>query len=271
MYYRASGVGSHALIFVHGWYQNGLQAWAALATQFEKKYRIFAPDLPGHGLSDLVDTKSFSLSANRELLAQFVRYLKSRYRLRSVVLIGHSYGAFAVLDCIPYHARDFAGVVALAAIDDYAPYVKRLRWVLRIPRFLEGMYFRIQALLGFFPYGDRQMLYAKIDPALMPSKSEYGLIKNRTLSLRNSRAYMRAFMQGRVEWPAKKVGLPTLLVYGERDNLTPSSWADRIMPHLANGQCAIVEKAGHNVQITGAAVVGSTLRPFFEKCFRRRA
>ena len=271
LYYRASGKGSDALVFIHGWYQNGAQAWGTLAPAFEKKYRVFVPDLPGHGLSPLGEAKNFSTALNENLILEFIAYVKKQYRCRRVILIGHSYGAFAVLSLAAGHAKTLHGVVAMAAIDDYAPYAARLKRVLMIPKAIEGLYYRLQAVLGLFPYGDRMLLYGKNPPELVPGKLAYAGIKNRTLSTRSSRAYMTAFTRARVTWPSEKLSTPCLLLYGERDALTASSWAAKILPHFKTGDSAVVPKAGHNVQISGAAEVAGRLMSFFEKSFRHRA
>lgn len=279
MYFRESGHGKDALVFVHGWYQNGAQAWGALAPRFEKKYRVFVPDLPGHGLSPLGDVTNFSIAVNRSLLTEFIRHIRKTYRLRRVILVGHSYGAFAVLDIAATGPREVDAVLALAAIDDYAPYVSRLKRVLMIPRFLVGLYYRLQAIGGWFPYGDRLLLYGStalttggstLPVALIPGRLAYAKIKNRTLPPASSQAYMGAFVGARVDWPEQQLDIPLLLLYGERDALTSAAWSKKILPHFARGEVAVVAAAGHNVQISGAEAVESSALTFFEKSFRRR-
>ncbi len=271
IYYRSYGEGRTALVFVHGWYQSGSQAWGRLVPEFENKFRIFVPDLPGHGLSALENAADFSTAGNEKLLIGFIRHVKKTYRCNKIILLGHSYGAFAVLGVAAAVAGELSGVVAMAAIDDYAPYSRRLRSVLRIPGFLIGVYYRLQALLGLFPYGDLRLLYGKTTAVPAPGRLAYAKIKNKTLSIRASHAYMRAFLGAKVAWPKQKIHLPLLLVYGERDGLTSSSWAQKILPHFAAGSVSVVAEAGHNVQISGAAEVAGLIKRFCEKSFRHRA
>lgn len=270
MYFRESGRGKDALVFIHGWYQNGAQAWGMLAPRFEKKYRVFVPDLPGHGLSPLGDAANFSIAVNRLLITEFIRHLRKTYGLRRVILVGHSYGAFAVLDLISASPGAADAILALAAIDDYAPYTARLKRVLLIPRFLVGLYYRLQAVGGWFPYGDRMLLYGNADPGLIPGRLAYAKIKNRTLSPMASRAYMKAFAGMRVPWPQQKSDIPALLLYGERDALTSVTWSKKILPHFSRVEVSVVAEAGHNVQISGADAVEKHAAAFFEKSFRRR-
>jgi pimeloyl-ACP methyl ester carboxylesterase len=271
VYYRSLGRGRAALIFVHGWYQSGSQAWGRLAPGFEDKFHVFVPDLPGHGLSPLENPEKFSTAENQQLILEFIRHVKKTYRCNKIILVGHSYGAFAVLGIVAVAEHELSGVVAMAAIDDYTPYSRRLRSVLRIPGFLIGAYYRLQAILGFFPYGDLRLLYGKQAGVPVPGKLAYAKIKNKTLSIRSSHAYIKAFLGARISWPGKKIRLPLLLVYGERDGLTSSSWAEKILPHFSAGSVSVVAEAGHNVQISGAAEVARLIGAFCEKCFRHRA
>ena len=268
VYFREAGRGNVAILLVHGWYQNGSQAWTTLLPYLEKKYRVFVPDLPGHGLSALGDAKNFSLERIDTLLTDFIGHIRKVYKCKKIFIAGHSYGAFAVQRLLAQDPDIVVGAVALAAIDDYAPYTRRLKNVLAIPRWFIFTYYRLLALFALFPYGDRMLLYANTEPALLPGRLAYGKIKNKTLSPLASHAYMRAFLHARVRWPEKKIRTPLLLVYGERDALTSSKWAQQITPHVQQATTVIVPNAGHNVQISGAREVAAAMHRFFEKCFR---
>ncbi|AFM11900.1 alpha/beta fold hydrolase [Turneriella parva] len=268
IYYRTSGAGATGLIFIHGWYQTGSEAWISLARNLKPGYRIFLPDLPGHGLSDDV-SPNFSIANNSQLIESFVEHARKSYRLKKVILIGHSYGAFATLDIIARQNVAIDAAVAISAIDDYAPYVRRLKQALWVPGFLTGLYYRLQAALALFPYGDRLHLYGAMPQSLQPGRMAYAQIKNHTLSVASSRVYMRAFLTGKVKWPDGKIKVPLLLVYGERDALTPARHADAINPHFAKSEVVVLPKSGHNVQISAAEPLARALTGFVEKSLRR--
>lgn len=264
LYYRSAGKGKTALILVHGWYQSGQQAYAAILPHLREKYHVFIPDLPGHGLTPQIPA-DFSTTMNENLLIEFIRYIKKHYRCNRVFIAGHSYGAFTVLAIAARIPGELDGVVALSAVDDYAPYHKRLKSVLRIPRWLTPIYYRLQALLGGFPYGDREQLYGDAHHELKPGKLAYARKKNKTLSPAASRRYMRAFLSARIHWPLQKISTPLLLVYGSRDMLTPASWAKQIQPHFARSSVEVVADAGHNVQISAPKAVAGHILRFFRR------
>lgn len=260
-----------ALVFIHGWYQHGADAWGKLLPLLKDKYRLFVPDLPGHGSSRLRKPDSFSVEANTTLILNYIHYVKKHHKCRKVILIGHSYGAFAALNVVAKKPDELAAVVGLAAIDDYAPYTHRLKRVLAARIFSTGLLYRLQALFGLFPYGDRMLLYGKMSPELIPGRLAYAKIKNKTLAPESSQAYMRAFLDSRVNWPKEKIRTPALLVYGKRDQLTAAHWGEKILPHFSNAHVSVIAEAGHNVQISGAQVVSEQLKKFIEKSLRPRA
>lgn len=267
LYFREAGKGKTALIFIHGWYQTGSEAWARLSSELSPRYRLFALDLPGHGLSDQVP-RNFSLTTNAQLIESFVAFVRKAYKIQKVILVGHSYGAFATLDVLSKQNADIDAAIAISAIDDYAPYVRRLRQVLAVPRLLDSLYYRLQGLLGLFPYGDRLHLYATMPEPLVPSRMAYARIKNHTLSIANSRAYMSSFLTGKVVWPTTPLKVPLLLAYGERDALTPSRHALAIRSHFVKSEVVVLSKSGHNVQISAAPELAQKIASFIEKSLR---
>ncbi len=269
LYYRTAGKGKTALILVHGWYQNGQQAYSAIVPYLRGKYHVFIPDLPGHGLTPHIPA-DFSTTMNENLLLEFVRYIRQHYRCQTVFIAGHSYGAFSVLSMVARAPGELDGVIALSAVDDYAPYHRRLRSVLRIPRFLAPIYYRLQALMGAFPYGDREQLYGGTHHALKPGKLAYARKKNKTLSPVAARRYMLAFLSARVQWPEREIETPLLLLYGGRDMLTPASWAKKIQPHFKRSLVEVVADAGHNVQISAPTAVAAHITKFIERHTSRR-
>lgn len=261
LYYRSAGKGKTALILVHGWYQNGQQAYATLLPYLRNKCHVFIPDLPGHGFTPQIPA-DFSTTMNENLLIDFVHYIKTHYRCQKVFLAGHSYGAFSVLAIATRKPTLLDGLIALSAVDDYAPYHKRLKSVLRIPRLLTPLYYWLQALRGAFPYGDREQLYGNAHQALRPGRLAYARKKNRTLAPLAARQYMRAFLAARLLWPAQRLSTPLLLIYGARDMLTPASWAKKIQPHFVRSSVVVVADAGHNVQLSAARAVAQHILRF---------
>lgn len=81
-----SGSGNFPLVLVHGWCCQG-QQFAALAKEFGSDFRVFRPDLPGHGQTRLGDFRP-GFEAYSNALAGWI----SDRKLDRPILLGHSMG-----------------------------------------------------------------------------------------------------------------------------------------------------------------------------------
>lgn len=86
LHFEVSGSGGIPLVCTHGWACNGDQ-FIELSRFFVKEFRVFRPDLPGHGRTPLNGfLPGFEAYAGE--VAEFV----STHKLESPVLLGHSMG-----------------------------------------------------------------------------------------------------------------------------------------------------------------------------------
>jgi pimeloyl-ACP methyl ester carboxylesterase len=88
---EVSGSGSVPLVCVHGWCCEGGQ-FAQLAAEFAPDFRVFRPDLPGHGGTPLSDFQP-GFVAYAEALAGWI----AEQNLDRPVLLGHSMGGVLAL------------------------------------------------------------------------------------------------------------------------------------------------------------------------------
>lgn len=108
--FEARGLGSPALVFVHGWSCNR-RHWGAQLSGLAAQYSVVAIDLAGHGESGS-SRSDWTIVALGDDVAAVVRQLA----LREIVLIGHSMGADAVL----HAARQLRSRVrGLICVDQY--------------------------------------------------------------------------------------------------------------------------------------------------------
>ena len=91
MHCEVSGTGAIALICIHGWGCHGGQ-FAGLARALDPDFRVFRPDLPGHGATPLESfTPSFGTYSG--WIADFVE----NRGLQNPILLGHSMGGILAL------------------------------------------------------------------------------------------------------------------------------------------------------------------------------
>lgn len=90
--YDVHGIGSTALLFVHGWSCDRTY-WKHQIEPFSKKYKVITIDLGGHGESGFGRT-DWTISSFGSDVATVVKELK----LKRIILIGHSMGGDVIVD-----------------------------------------------------------------------------------------------------------------------------------------------------------------------------
>ena len=88
--YIDSGSGQ-AVLLLHGWGSN-LKSFTSLINLLKTKYRVLALDYPGFGESDILK-KSFTIDDYCDIVVEFLKNLE----VKSVILVGHSYGGRIIL------------------------------------------------------------------------------------------------------------------------------------------------------------------------------
>ena len=86
--YEDTGHGD-VLVLLHGFGEDGT-VWKHQVLEFQERYRLIVPDLPGSGLSPL------SIST-METLAAHIKSLLDNEKIRHACLIGHSMGGYVAL------------------------------------------------------------------------------------------------------------------------------------------------------------------------------
>jgi pimeloyl-ACP methyl ester carboxylesterase len=86
VHYKSFGKGKEALVLIHGWTCN-LDNWRDQIPDFEKRTRVIAIDLPGHGQSDKPQ-----IAYTMDLFARAVDAVMSDAGVKRAVLVGHSMG-----------------------------------------------------------------------------------------------------------------------------------------------------------------------------------
>jgi pimeloyl-ACP methyl ester carboxylesterase len=88
--YSDSGKG-RVLVLVHG-FLGSHEVWSDLTRILSRKFRVVAIDLPGHG-----ETPCIGYYHSMELMAQSIKAVLDKLKVRRYVLAGHSIGGYAVL------------------------------------------------------------------------------------------------------------------------------------------------------------------------------
>jgi non-heme chloroperoxidase len=96
--------GGPPILFIHGWSQNHL-CWARqYDSELADEFRLVAYDLRGHGMSQAPLEPEHYTDAG--LWADDVAAIIDQLELDRLVLVGWSYGAFVICDCVRARGQD---------------------------------------------------------------------------------------------------------------------------------------------------------------------
>lgn len=115
LHYRTSEEGQIPIILVHG-YSLSSVIWEKVQILFPPRYRTFAPDLRGFGLSDKPE-EGYGYHELAEDLAQFLRALK----IRQAVFVGHGFGANIIQHFATKYPDRVLGLVLVNSSALYLP------------------------------------------------------------------------------------------------------------------------------------------------------
>jgi pimeloyl-ACP methyl ester carboxylesterase len=235
----AAGSTGPALVLVHGAGGSHLH-WPPALRQLPGR-RVIAVDLPGHG------TSPGPAPATVEGFARALVGLLEALHLEEVVVVGHSMGGAVALTLALEEPARVAGLVLVGS----------------------GAKLRVAPAL----------LEATLDPALAAEAAElvaqwsFGSLAGsaqRALLLETFAACGPGVAHGDFAacdaFDARarlgELRVPTLVLTGAEDRLTPPRFAQFLGEHLAGARVALVPEAGHLVMLEAPAVVAREVEAF---------
>ncbi|MDQ6478979.1 alpha/beta hydrolase [Dyadobacter sp. LHD-138] len=203
-----------------------------------KRHHLIAIDLPGHGLSDhsqnpLVD---YSLFGYRDLLLEILSIKK----LDRYLLVGHSFGGYIVLETLPY----LTGCLGMLIMTN--PLVKPIQFELMFKTESLGV---INEVYQKDP--DRKTLEKYSLLLLHPRQHEIPSFIVEDFARTDPNVH-DAILQGMFHSGYKdEIKLindskfPVLVVYGDRDQITSSTYLESLTLANWHGSISVIENSGH--------------------------
>jgi pimeloyl-ACP methyl ester carboxylesterase len=261
-----NGVG-RPLVLLHG-ITLGAEIWAYQLRDLADSYRVIAPDWRGHGGS-IVGRDGYGL----DRLAQDLATILTDLDLRGAVLVGHSMGGMALMRFLADH-RDIvdervAGVVFLSTSAD--PRMPRGMAVaarrLGAGVFVDG-HSRIpipaaaDVITGLLPLSVFRRAFGRDPVPAHVAHTRSVMARTPALAAMSSGFGITAH-DGRTALEATQ--LPSLVVVGTRDLLTPPAAARRIATHLPHGRLVEIDGGGHQLMLERRKELDALLRDFVDE------
>ena len=254
------------LLFIHGLGSN-LKGWRKTIDGLKQHFRCLAIDLPGYGNSSQ-GQYSFDMSFFAGAVQDFIKALG----LERVVLVGHSMGGQVAMQAVLQNNQRVEKLVLLApaGFETFNEKEKQFFTTIWTPQLLKAM--PVAQIIRNF----------ELNFERMPDDSRF-MIEDR-LALRRTRAFddychmIPQCLLGMLNEPVYErlpyLLLPTLILYGEKDQLIPNRL---VHPSISTKQVAeeghrripfsqlkMIKRAGHFLQWERAREVNAAILSFLK-------
>ena len=227
------------LLLLHG-FGSSLQTWDIWSSKLEEHYRVIRLDLPGFGLTGPSPVHDYSEQNDVSTLSHFV----DKLGLSSFSLMGHSMGgkmAWGLAALMPERVE----ALVLMAPDGY-PQIKDIG---KKP-------YQMPAIMGVMKFCLPKILVRKsIEPAFFDASVLSESLVDRYYDMLRAPG-VRAAILDRANQTIytdpvprlKKITAPTLLIWGEADQMIPSSNAKSYSEVLSKSLTVLLPRLGHLLQ-----------------------
>jgi len=232
-YTDTGGEGTPALL-IHAFPLNG-GMWEPQLESLADRFRLIAPDLKGFGGSSAPEgASSYSVDSYADDLAALLDHL----RLEKVVLVGLSMGGYVAFAFLRKYRDRLSGLVLADTRAEADP-----------PEGVEKRTGQQKTVAseGIAP------LVAALPNALLgqPTLGKKPDVVERATALMDNPAagYIGALeaMKNRPDSTADlaSIDIPTLVIVGENDTLTPPDFSRKMHEHIAGSRLVVIPEAGH--------------------------
>jgi pimeloyl-ACP methyl ester carboxylesterase len=227
------------VLLLHG-FGSSLQTWDVWAAQLETQYRVIRLDLPGFGLTGPSPLHDYSEASDVATLTHFV----DKLGVSSFSVIGHSMGgkmAWGLAAAEP----DRVKALVLMAPDGF-PEAKDIG----------SKPYAMPSIMGVIKFSLPKFLVRKsIEPAFFDANALIDSLVDRYYDMLRAPGVRAAILERSNQTiytdpvpRLKKITAPTLLVWGEQDQMIPSSNAQSYAQVLSTSKTVLLPKLGHLVQ-----------------------
>lgn len=252
MFYEVIGKGPN-VVLLHPFPANH-QVWMPVAEILSSQYRVVVPDLRGHGDSTAGDDP-----ATMARHADDLRHVLEDAGVGRAVFAGVSIGGYLLFEFWRRERERFAGLVlsdTRAGADTDEARAARLKSADDVERLGPDQFLEAQParLLGRTTLATRPDLTARVRQ--MMSK----------MTVKGIAAVQRGMAMRPDSTPElATISVPTLLIFGEEDELTTVAEAQSLQRQIRNSRLSVIERAGHYAVFERHEEAAAILREWLDR------
>lgn len=232
LHYEISGSGTENLVLLHGFMEN-LMIWEEMEAFLSEKFRLIKIDLPGHGISKILDEVH-----TMELMAEEVKKVTDKLKIDRFHLLGHSMGGYTSLafaEKFPQSLKSLTLFFSSYFADD-AEKKEQRRKSFRIIKESFPNYVRA-GIPNLFSENEKDILEGKIELAkeiALSTKSEGALAAVKGMVVRTDKVSVMENFEGKI-----------LVIAGKYDNAVKTEFILKNLPDRTNIKSYLLD-CGHN-------------------------
>jgi pimeloyl-ACP methyl ester carboxylesterase len=237
------------LLFVHAAGSNG-NTWHRQLAAFADQHSPLAFDFPGHGRSGGTEGLQ-SIAAYRDFLATLIDHL----RLRPSVLVGHSMGGAVAVEVATAHAERVRALVLVATPARF-----------ELPQEMLDTWKNV--MLGRTPQ--------PFTTAAFSSKTDFAVMRDAWMEQVKTDPRVRYFdlVACNQFESTERLGtltVPTLIIAGRDDGITPLQRAEELHRKILGSQLVVIDDAGHTIPSEKPAEFNRAIADFLQTLPAQRA
>lgn len=228
----AEGGSGSPLLYLHG--AGGYVGWPSYLNRLAKDYRVYAPAHPGvagsTGLNHLDDLWD---------LVQFFEELLDALGIDQCHLIGHSYGGFCAAELAAHRPERISRLVLVNSLGLWLPHRPVADFfILTSDERREMMWHDPESELAHA---------AVAQPTDPEERLEHRL--NRVQTLQSVAKFTWPIPERGLHKRAHRITMPTLVVWGDSDQVIPPEYGAAFRDLLPNATLAVIPRCGHIPQL----------------------
>jgi len=215
-YYHQRGLSDNGptLVFLHGWALDATIWFNVVEALSSKAKDFYLLDLPGFGKSENPNTP-FDIKDYTDVVSGFMKQVAPE----QTIVIGHSFGGRIAAHLASVHGNDLKKIVLVNAAG--------IRTSADRSKFLEIITKSVKPLLS-----------EKIKTKL------YNFIGSDYSSRTDLKETFKKIMTSDIDI-YKNINIPTLIIWGDNDDVTPVKSGEKIHSLIKNSELFIIKDAGH--------------------------